>query len=335
MRSKILIIAEAGINHNGQLNKAIELMQEAKKIGADIIKFQTFKAENTVIPNARKAKYQITKKNNHETQYSLLKKLELSYSDFKRLFFISKKLNIEFISTAFDLESLIFLKKLGQKKFKIPSGEINNLLYLKKVGSFKKEVILSTGMSTFKEIKEAIYILNKSGTPMKKITLLQCNTEYPTPFKDVNLNAMIEMKKKLNIKIGYSDHTMGIEVPIAAAALGAEIIEKHFTLNNNLKGPDHKVSLNPKDFSKMIYSIRNIEKSFGNKIKKPTKSEMSNKRIVRRSIVASTNIIKGDIFSLKNLTLKRPGTGISPMKWDKIIGRKAKRNFKKDSLISI
>ena len=169
----------------------------------------------------------------------------------------------------------------------------------------------------------------------KKITLLQCNTEYPTPFKDVNLNAMIEMKKKLNIKIGYSDHTMGIEVPIAAAALGAEIIEKHFTLNNNLKGPDHKVSLNPKDFSKMIYSIRNIEKSFGNKIKKPTKSEMSNKRIVRRSIVASTNIIKGDIFSLKNLTLKRPGTGISPMKWDKIIGRKAKRNFKKDSLISI
>ena len=332
--NRTLIIAEAGVNHNGCLILAKRLIKEAKNVGADIVKFQTFKAKNTVIQSAKKANYQI-KNNKKESQYSMLKKLELSFKDFKKLFDYSKKIKIEFLSTAFDIDSLIFLKKIGQKKFKIPSGEINNLPYLRKVGSFNKEIILSTGMSSLKEIKVAINILNENGTKKNKITVLQCNTEYPTPFKDVNLNSMQTIKKELNVNIGYSDHTKGYEVPIAAVAMGAKIIEKHFTLNTNLIGPDHKISLNPREFKQMVSSIRNIENSLGNIQKKLTKSEKKNIKIIRRSIVASKNIKKGEIFSSLNLTLKRPGTGITPMKWDKIIGKKAKRNFKKDSLISI
>ena len=329
----ILIIAEAGVNHNGSIDNAIKLIKMAKNIGADIIKFQTYKTENISLPSARKAQYQYNNDKDNETQYSMLKRLELDYKDFKLLFDISKKYNIEFLSTAFDLESLHFLYKLGQRRFKIPSGEINNLPYLREIGKFGKEIILSTGMSYLKEIKKAINILIKNGTPKNKITVLHCNTEYPTPYENVNLLAMRTIKEKLNIKIGYSDHTTGIEIPIAAATMGAHIIEKHLTINSKQKGPDHKSSLEPKEFKLMISSIRNIEKAMGDRNKKPTLGEIKNMTIVRKSIVAKKDIKKGEIFTIKNITLKRPGTGISPIKWDKFIGKRAKRNFVKNSFI--
>jgi len=333
IRKKILIIAEAGVNHNGSLDNAIKLIKKAKEIGADVIKFQTFKTENIVLPSTSKAKYQLKNDQQFESQYSMLKNLELNFEDFKKLFNISKKLKIEFLSTAFDLESLDFLKQLGQKRFKIPSGEITNLSYLRKIGSFGREIILSSGMSTLKEVKIAVNLLIKSGTPKNKITVLHCNTEYPTPFNDVNLLAMKTISEKINVKVGYSDHTLGLEVPIAVAVMGATVIEKHFTLNKSLNGPDHKISLEPEEFKLMISSIRNIEKAIGDKVKTPSKSEKKNINFFRKSIVALRNIEKGELFSLENIAIKRPGKGVSPMKWDKYIGKRARRNFNKDSFI--
>jgi len=332
---KILIIAEAGVNHNGNLNIAKKLIQKASLAGADIVKFQTFTAKETHTKKAIKASYlkKTTKKN--QSLYNIIKKLELSKKDHLNLKKECKRNKIEFLSTAFDIDSIKLLNNVGIKRFKIPSGEINNLPYLRFIGKFNKKIILSTGMASLKEIETAIKILKKAGTHSKKITVLQCNTEYPTPYTDANLNAMQTIKKKLGLEVGYSDHTQGIEVPIAAAALGAKVIEKHFTLNKKMQGPDHTSSINFNELKLMVRSIRNIEDALGHGVKTPSKSEIKNLKIVRKSIVAKCNILKGKKFSNKNITIKRPGTGISPMKWDKVIGKKAKKNFYTDDFIEI
>ena len=330
---KTTIIAEAGVNHNGSLKKAIKLIDIAAKSGADIIKFQSFTAENVVTRNAKKANYQKISTVKDESQLQMLKKLELNLKSHKKIISHCKKVGIEFLSSPFDNESISLLKKLRVKRFKVPSGEINNLPYLRKIGKIGKPVILSTGMSSINEIKKAIKILTNSGTKKKLITVLHCNTDYPTKYQDVNLKAMLAIKEKLNVNIGYSDHTLGIEIPIAAVAMGATIIEKHFTLDKNSSGPDHKSSLNPKELKKMILSIRKIETSLGNGKKIPTNSELKNLIIVRKSIRASKNILKGEFFSEKNITVKRPANGISPMKWDKIIGKRSLKNYKIDDPI--
>jgi N,N'-diacetyllegionaminate synthase len=328
-----LIIAEAGVNHNGSIDAARELIEVAASAGADIVKFQTFKSEKLVSKFAKKAEYQKENTGNDESQLDMLKKLELSEESHYRLIEHCDKNKIQFLSTPFDLESIDFLNKLNLNYFKIPSGEITNLHYLRKVGSAGKEVILSTGMSTLDEIGAALGILTKSGTSLDKISVLHCNTEYPTPFEDVNLNAMLTIKKTFGVRVGYSDHTPGIEVPIAAVALGATIIEKHFTLDKNLPGPDHKASLNPAELIAMITSIRNIEKAMGSEMKEPSNSEVKNKVIARKSIVASRDIQAGEIFSEENITVKRPGNGISPMRWDEILGLRANRYYAEDELI--
>ena len=330
---KTIIIAEAGVNHNGSLNIAKKLIHIAAKAGADIVKFQTFTAKNTHTRKAKKASYlkKSTKKN--LSFYEVIKSLELSQKNQFELKKECKRKKIEFLSTAFDIESIKLIKKIGVKRFKIPSGEINNLPYLRFIGSFNKKIILSTGMSTLKEIKTAIKILLKAGTKKQKITVLQCNTEYPTPYCDANLKAMETIRKKLKVDVGYSDHTSGIEVAIAAVALGAKVIEKHFTINNKMIGPDHSSSINPAQLDRMIRSIRNIEQSLGTGKKFPSNSEKKNIIIVRKSIVAKVNIQKGEKFSEKNITVKRPAKGISPMKWDKILGKKAKKNYSIDSFI--
>ncbi len=335
MISKVKIIAEAGVNHNGDLNLAKKLIDIAKDSGADFIKFQLFKAEELVTKKAKKAKYQIKTNKSKETQFDMLKKLEISQSHYKEILRYSKKKNIKCFSTAFDKESLFFLKQLGQPLFKVPSGEITNYPFLKTIGSFKSSVILSTGMSNLEEISKAIKVLIKFGTKKKNITVLHCTTEYPAPINEVNLKAMIDIKKNFSISVGYSDHTSGIEVSQAAVSLGAEIIEKHFTLNKKLPGPDHKASLEPKELKTMIFNIRNIEKALGKEQKKVTKSEKKNRLIIRKSIVAKREIKKGHILKEKDLTVKRPGTGISPMNWTKVIGSKAKKNYEKDELISL
>ena len=330
---KTTIIAEAGVNHNGSLKKAIKLIDIAAKSGADIIKFQSFTAENVVTRNAKKANYQKISTVKDESQLQMLKKLELNLKSHKKIISHCKTVGIEFLSSPFDNESISLLNKLRVKRFKVPSGEINNLPYLRKIGKIGKPVILSTGMSSINEIKKAIKVLTNSGTKKKLITVLHCNTDYPTKYQDVNLKAMLAIKEKLNVNIGYSDHTLGIEVPIAAVAMGATIIEKHFTLDKNSSGPDHKSSLNPKELKKMILSIRKIETSLGNGKKIPTNSELKNLIIVRKSIRASKNILKGEFFSEKNITVKRPANGISPMKWDKIIGKRSLKNYKIDDPI--
>jgi|TARA_B100001964_G_C14177746_1_gene574648 N,N'-diacetyllegionaminate synthase len=330
---KTLIIAEAGVNHNGSIKLALKLAKEAKKCGADIVKFQTFVPDQVVVPKARKAKYQKTNKRDSETQLNMIKKFQLSFDDYTKIKNECKKNKIIFMSSAFDEESIIFLYKLKQSTYKIPSGEITNFPALRTIAKFKKKVILSTGMSNYKEIEKALNILIKFGTKKKDITILHCNTSYPTPMKDVNLLAIKEIKKKFKVNVGYSDHTMGIEIPIAAVTMGATVIEKHLTLDKNFKGPDHKASLEPKVFKKMVQSIRNIERALGKKEKKITSSEKPNILICRKSIVAKKNIAKGDFFSEANLTTKRPGTGQSPMNWLHLIGKKSKRNYKKDGFI--
>jgi N,N'-diacetyllegionaminate synthase len=327
-RRKTIIIAEIGPNHNGSISVAKKLILEAKKSGADYVKFQTYKTEEVLIKNLKKANYQINNtRNKSETQFEMLKKFELSYNDFSKLFKFCKKNKIKFLTTAFDLESIDFVNQLNLDFFKIPSGEINNLLFLRKIGKFNKKIILSTGMSNMKEINYALKILIKSGTKKKNITILHCNSEYPTPFKDANLKAIESMKKKLKVSVGYSDHTLGIEAPIAAVAFGAKIIEKHFTLNKNMKGPDHKVSLEPKEFKLMVCSIRNIEIAIGDGIKKVAQSEKKNIFLVRRAIVARKKILKGEYFDNNNLTIKRPANGKSPILWDSLIGKKSKKNY--------
>ena len=331
--SKVYIIAEAGVNHNGSLDIAKKLVDEAKKSGADCIKFQTFIAENIISKNAKQAKYQTKNIGKEQSQLEMIKKLELSFEDFKQLNNYCIEKNIDFLSTAFDLESIDFLESLGMNTWKIPSGEITNLPYLIKIAKLKKKVILSTGMSTMQEIEDAVNIFKKYGTT--DITILHCTTQYPTLFEDVNLNAMLSIKEKFGYDVGYSDHTKGIEVPIAAVALGATVIEKHFTLDNNMIGPDHKASLQPDELKKMVESIRNIELSLGDGRKVAANSEKENMSIARKSIVAKKSIRKGQLLSEENITVKRPGDGISPMKWFDILGTVAIRDFEEDELIQI
>ena len=329
----VYIIAEAGVNHNGSLKLAKQLVDEAKKAGADCIKFQTFISKNIVSKNAEKAEYQNKNTQTKESQLEMLQKLELSFKDFLELKEYCKLKEIEFLSTPFDFESIDFLFNLGMDKWKIPSGDITNLPYLIKIAKFKKPIILSTGMSTMDEIYKAINILRENGS--SDITVLHCTTEYPTPFDEVNLKAMLTIKDTFKVKIGYSDHTKGLEVPIAAVALGATVIEKHFTLDCNMDGPDQKASLEPQELKSMVESIRHIESSLGDGIKKPTKSEQKNKVIARKSIIAKIKIEKGELFSEKNITVKRPGNGISPMHWFDVIGKFAPRNFEEDELIQL
>lgn len=336
MKDKVLIIAEAGVNHNGSLEIAKRLVNEASSAGVDIIKFQTFKAEKLVSKAAKQAEYQ--KKNigkGEETQYAMLKKLELSDKQHEELISYCKSKNIRFFSTAFDMDSIDYLHSLDLGLWKIPSGEITNYPYLKKIASYKEPVILSTGMCELSDIENAINVLVANGVSKDTITVLHCNTEYPTPMKDVNLKAMLEIKEKFGVKIGYSDHTEGIEVPIAAVALGATVIEKHFTIDKNMEGPDHKASLEPNELKSMVRSIRNIEQALGSGHKTVSESERKNIEIARKSIVAAKDIKEGDIFTEDNITVKRPGNGISPMEWENVIGKVAKRNFQEEELIEL
>ena len=329
----VFIIAEAGVNHNGSIELAYKLIDVASASGVNAVKFQTFKAENLVSKNAQKAEYQKQTTNPSESQFNMLKKLELDTNAHKRLIDYCKKKDIIFLSTPFDHESIDLLNKLKLQIFKIPSGEITNLTYLRHIGSLNKKVILSTGMSNLKEIADALAILTDAGTQKENITVLHANTMYPTPMEDVNLNAMQTIQKKFNVAVGYSDHTLGIEVDIAAVAMGATIIEKHFTLDKKMEGPDHKASLEPNELKSMVDAIRNIEEAIGDGVKSSTKSEKPNIDIARKSIVAKKEIKKGEIFSENNLTTKRPGTGISPMDWDSIIGKASKRDYQVDDLL--
>ncbi|MEA4995130.1 MAG: N-acetylneuraminate synthase [Petrimonas sp.] len=331
----VIIIAEAGVNHNGSMKNALRLIDIAANAGVDYVKFQTFKAENLVSVTAQKAEYQIQNTGNaEENQLQMLKKLELSEEQHEHLIAYCKEKNVKFFSTAFDLDSLKYLHSVGLDMVKIPSGEITNLPYLRKAALLFKKVILSTGMSTLREINDAMNVFLKAGIAKEDITILHCNTEYPTPMEDVNLKAMLHIQREFGTAFGYSDHTMGIEVPIAAVALGATVIEKHFTLDKMMEGPDHKASLEPNELKAMVSAIRNIEKSLsGNGEKAVSLSEQKNITIARKSIVAKTKIKQGEKFSEINITVKRPGTGISPMKWDEVVGCKAKRDFEPDELI--
>jgi N,N'-diacetyllegionaminate synthase len=325
------IIAEAGVNHNGSLELAKQLIVEAKRIGADAVKFQSFKADKLVTKNAIKADYQKLTSDPNESQYRMIKQLELSESDHQVLLDFCTKEEIQFLSSPFDEESAKMLIKMGLDLLKIPSGEITNTPFLKFIANLKCKVILSTGMSTIGEVEDAVDVLLNNGAT--EVTLLHCVTEYPAPYDQINLKAMLTLKTAFGLKVGYSDHTAGIEIPIAAVALGAEIIEKHFTLDKNLPGPDHNASLNPEEFGQMILGIRNVEAAMGNGIKKPAECELENMFVARKSIVASTDIIIGEIFSIKNLTIKRPGTGIQPSRLPELVGKAASRDFQKDDLI--
>lgn len=332
-KNKVCIIAEAGVNHNGDVEIAKRLVDCAAEAGADIIKFQTFKAENLAIEKAEKANYQKNTTGGEETQFQMLKKLELTENMHDELIRHCNDKNIQFLSTPFDIESIHFLSNKDISLFKIPSGEITNLPYLREIGKQNKDVILSTGMSNMVEVNAAIEILQTYGA--KKISLLHCSTEYPTPMQDVNLNAMISMKQETGLDVGYSDHTLGWEVSVAAVALGAKIIEKHFTLDKNMEGPDHKASLEPEELKRMVMAIRNIELAMGDNEKKISPSEIKNKDVARKSIVAKHYIHKGEILTEINLTTKRPGNGICPMEWDSIVGTFAKRDFDRDEMIEI
>lgn len=331
---KTRIIAEAGVNHNGDLKTAFRMIEIAKKSGSDIVKFQTFIPENLVTKNAPKAKYQLAS-NIDESQIEMLKQLQMDESMHVELINYCKVIGIEFLSTAFDSESIDLLRNLGQTLFKIPSGEITNLPYLCHVAKVANEIILSTGASTLKEIENALEILYKYGQTKDSVTVLHCTTAYPAPMLDVNLKAIQQIAQKFEIKVGYSDHTLGIEVPIAAIAFGATTVEKHFTLDRTMSGPDHKASLEPEELEKMVVSIRNIEKAIGNGIKIPMQSEIENIEIIRKSIVTKKSISIGDTFTSENLTTKRPATGISPMLWNSVIGKTATRDYENDEMISL
>lgn len=327
------IIAEAGVNHNGSLELAKKLIDVASEAGADAVKFQTFQAKNLVSKNAQKAEYQKQTTDQNESQFEMIKKLELSEAMHHELIAYCQQKNIMFLSTPFDHDSIELLNKLGLEIFKIPSGEITNLPYLRHIGSLNKQVILSTGMANLGEIEAALNVLTQAGTAKEKITVLHANTEYPTPMQDVNLKAMQTIGQAFDIAVGYSDHTLGIEVDVAAVALGASVIEKHFTLDKTMEGPDHKASLEPDELKAMVSAIRNIEQALGSSIKQPSPSESKNKPIARKSLVAKTAIKQGETFNAENLCIKRPGHGISPMRWDEIIGTKAQRDYAEDELI--
>ena len=332
--NKTIIIAEAGVNHNGKIELAQKMVEKAALAGADFIKFQSFTSAKLTTNLAQKTQYQIENTNSNQNQLEMLYQLELTSKEFKILSNCCKDNNINFLSTAFDSENLDMLLDLGMSFIKIPSGEITNIPYLRYISKKGIPIILSTGMSDVHEINIAIKELTKNGVTKKNITILHCNSEYPTPHEDVNLLAIKEIRKKFNIDVGYSDHTLGLEVPIAAVALGAKIIEKHITLDNNFKGPDHKASLNVKSLPLLVKSIRNIEKALGDGIKKVTPSEAKNLNLVRRSIIAKTVIKKGTIFTPENLTTKRPGNGICSSKWDEFIGQKASKDYLPDEKIN-
>lgn len=331
--NKTYIIAEAGVNHNGSVDQAVKMIEEAKKAGADAVKFQTFKSENLVVSDAPKAEYQKETTGNATSQYAMLKELEISFEDFRILKQKADEIGIAFLSTPFDFESIDFLETLKLPFWKIPSGEITNLPYLMKIAQTKRPIMLSTGMSQMDEISEALDIFRLYDR--KDITLLQCNTAYPTQYVDVNLRAMQTMAKAFGVKVGYSDHTQGIEIAIAAVAMGACVIEKHFTLDRNLPGPDHKASLVPQELASLVKSIRNVEMAFGSGDKKPSQSELKNRDVARKSIVAKTQISKAELFTPDNLTTKRPGDGISPMRWFDIIGQAADKDYQKDDKIEL
>lgn len=330
---KTFIIAEAGVNHNGSIDLAKQMIDVALEAGADAVKFQTFKSENLVSKNAPKADYQKVSTGSSESQFEMIKRLELDENAHKILFAYCREKSIQFLSSPFDLDSIDLLNKLGMEIFKVPSGEITNLPYLRKIGGLNKKVIMSTGMADLKEVEDALDVLKNSGTELKNITVLHCNTEYPTPIENANLQAMLTISQTFGVSSGYSDHTLGIEVAIAAVALGANVIEKHFTLDKNMEGPDHKASLEPDELKAMVHAIRNIENALGNGIKKASPSELKNKPIVRKSIVAACDIQKGEIFTKKNIIVKRPGTGISPMRWDEIVGKTSTKDYHEDDLI--
>jgi N,N'-diacetyllegionaminate synthase len=324
---KVKIIAEAGVNHNGDINLAKQLIEKAAEAKADYVKFQTFITEKIITNNAKKADYQITNTKNDESQMQMIKKLELKFDDFVELKKHAEKFNIKFSSTPFDLDSVIFLKNLGIDFFKIPSGEITNLPYLKLIGSFNRQIILSTGMANIEEIKKAVEVLITSGTDKSKITILHCNTEYPTPLTDVNLKAMIHIKNVFGVEVGYSDHTLGLEASLAAVALGAVVIEKHFTIDKNMSGPDHLASLDPKELKLFVESIRKVESIIsGSGIKEPSNSEIKNITIVRKSLFYNHNLNSGHLISNDDILVARPGDGLSPMEIDKIIGKKLEKN---------
>jgi len=331
--SNVFIIAEAGVNHNGSVELAKKLIDVAVESGVDAVKFQTFKAKNLVSKNAEKAEYQKQTTDTNESQFDMIKKLELDMDTHHELIAYCRTKNIMFLSTPFDHDSIDMLNDLGLEIFKIPSGEITNLPYLRHIGSLNKKVILSTGMADIGEIEDALDVLIDAGTEKENITVLHANTMYPTPMEDVNLRAMVTIGSTFDIPVGYSDHTLGIEVDIAAVALGASVIEKHFTLDNTMEGPDHKASLEPDELHAMVNAIRNIEKALGSSVKKPSHSEKPNMDIARKSIVAKCSIKKGDILNSTNMTIKRPGNGITPMRWDEVIGTAAQKKYVEDELI--
>ena len=331
--SKVTVIAEAGVNHNGDLDLAKSLVDVAYKAGADYVKFQSFKADKLVRKNTDKAKYQSDNTSSYETQYEMLKKLELTNDMYKEIFKYGREKGIPVISTAFDEESADMLNRMGQEVFKIPSGEITNLPLLRTIGRFRKDVFLSTGMANIQEIESAIQVLEQEGVNRTRVTVLHCTSSYPAPIRDVNLLAMREMSKILKAPVGYSDHTLGISVAIGAAALGASVIEKHFTMNKDLPGPDHKASLDPNELREMVTSVRLIEDALGSKEKRITESEKCNLELVRKSIVARAKIKKGEPFTIENLTTKRPARGISPMKWDSLLGKLSNRDYEEDDFI--
>lgn len=330
---QVYIIAEAGVNHNGSMELAKQLVDVAVAAGADAVKFQTFKAANLVSQKAEKAEYQKQTTCANESQFDMIKKLELNEAAHHELIAYCQLKGIEFLSTPFDHDSIKLLHELGLRTFKIPSGEITNLPYLRHIGQLNKQIILSTGMANLGEIEAAIDVLTRAGTAREQITILHANTEYPTQMQDVNLRAMQTLGQAFNLPYGYSDHTQGIEVPIAAVALGASVIEKHFTLDRNMEGPDHKASLEPDELTAMVAAIRNIEQALGSPVKQPSPSEAKNKAIARKSIVAKTAIKKGEQLTEANLAVKRPGTGISPMRWDEVLGSVAQKDYQADELI--
>lgn len=331
--NKVFIIAEAGVNHNGNIDLAKKLIDVAVNARVDAVKFQTFRTELCVSKNAKKASYQEENTGKEESQFEMIKKLELDENTHKELIAYCKQKNITFLSTPFDSDSIKLLDELGLSTFKIPSGEITNLPYLRQIGGLNKKIILSTGMANLGEVEAAIEVLVKSGTKRENISLLHANTQYPTPMEDVNLKAMITLKNAFGLEVGYSDHTLGIEVDIAAVAMGAKIIEKHFTLDKNMPGPDHKASLEPDELAAMVGAIRNIELALGDGLKHFSKSESENIKIARKSIVAKCDIKKGEIFSEQNICVKRPGDGINPMRWDEVIGQISQKDYKQDELI--
>ena len=329
----VIIIAEAGVNHNGSFELAKKMVDAAKEAGVDYVKFQTFNPKKLVSKYAEKAEYQKETTGSDETQLQMLQKLTLTEDNFLSLHDYCREVGIGFISTPFDLDSITFLETFDMDFWKVPSGEVTNLPYLEAIARTKRKVVMSTGMCDMNEIQDAIEVLEKNGTT--EIILLHCNTQYPTPYEHVNLKAMNSIKDALHKEVGYSDHTQGIEVPIAAVAMGATVIEKHFTLDKNMEGPDHKASLNPSELQQMVVAIRNIEQAIGNGLKEPSSSEMANKGVARKSIVASRSIKQGEVFSEENLITKRPGTGISPMKWYEVIGKVASRDFSEDEMIEL